>query len=222
MCSATKPIFDRVGSLVIGLMRDLLWRLVFHLSQRREIEGMEVRVSDDSSLAEAVFERAAEALRLIATVDPNRYGRIRQDIKWILFTSSSGGRYLPRFEGCLIGIDYTRRHDALDLAMAIVHEAMHARLWRAGCRYDEANRERVERICVDAEIAFASKVPGSEEAVARSRQLLGTQWWTHAEHVSRSRWELRALGCPEWLTRLLTVQGRRAPRSEIVQRNDDD
>ncbi len=101
-------------------------------------------------------------------------------------------------------MDYALRHGTLDLAMMIVHEATHARLWRIGCRYDEPNRERVERICVDAEIAFAAKVPGSEEAVARSRQLLETQWWTHAEHVNRSRRELRALGCPEWLIRLLS------------------
>ncbi len=172
-------------------------------SQTRQIEGMEVRVFENAAVAADVFAKAGDALRLIAINDPNRYARLKRDLRRVLFTFSSGGQYLPRLDTCRIGIQYATRSSALELAMMIVHEATHARLWRAGCQYDGGTRERVERICVDAEIAFASRIHGAEHAIARTRQLLETRWWTHEAHVQRSAEELRALGCPQWFVRLL-------------------
>ena len=93
--------------------------------------------------------------------------------------------------------------------MMIVHEATHARLWRAGYRYDEANRGRIERICVRAETTFASRIPDSAVAIARTEQLLESQWWTREEHQRRSLVELRTLGCPQWLVRILHWTARR-------------
>ena len=48
------------------------------------------------------------------------------------------------------------------LAAVIVHEATHARLWRRGIRYEEAQRPRIEEICIRREIAFAVKLPNGE------------------------------------------------------------
>jgi hypothetical protein len=164
---------------------------------------MEVRVFEDQAVASALFDQIGAALQLIVTTDPRRYARIRRDLKRVLLTLASGGQYLPRLETCRIGIDYVRRSSPLEVAMMIVHEATHARLWRAGYRYEAANRGRIERICVRAETTFAARIPGSAVAIAQTERLLEREWWTREEHQRRSLVELRTLGCPQWLVRLL-------------------
>lgn len=199
---------------MIFALRDIPWRLIIRFSHISSAEGMELRVFDDAAAAEAVFSRAAGALRLIATTDPNRYRRIRRDVERLLFTSASGGQYLPRLRTCRIGIDYATRSTTLDLAMMIVHEATHARLWALGCRYEEGVREKVERICVNAEVAFASRIAGAESSVARSQELLKSKWWI-PEEISRENLDsLRTHGCPEWLVRLLEKSIRNRSREQ--------
>lgn len=190
-------------------LRDLPWLFMIRWSEIRQIEGMEVRVFEDRVVASDLFDKVGAALRLIMTSDPPRYARIRRDLKRVLLTLASGGQYLPRLETCRIGIDFVRRSSPLEVAMMIAHEATHARLWRIGYRYEPADRERIERICVRAETMLASRIPGSALAIARTEQLLESRWWTREEHNSRSLAELRALGCPRWFIRILRWTARR-------------
>lgn len=184
--------------------RDVPWILLIWLSQRGEIDGLEVRVSASPVEAREVFAGIAAACKLIARYDARLYGRMRRSVRRILVTEASGGHYLPRLETCRIGLGATRRSSAIELAMLLVHEATHARLWKAGCRYAEKDRARIERMCVDAEVAFAQRVPGSEAAVATARALLDTAWWRAEATSRRSIEELRRLGCPEWVLRRLS------------------
>ncbi len=188
---------------------DLPWAVMIRWSEVRRIERMEVRVIEDRAVTSGLFDQVGAALRLIMTNDPARYDRIRRDLKRVLLTLASGGQYLPRLETCRIGIDYVRRSSPLEVAMMIVHEATHARLWRAGYRYEPADRGRIERICIRAEMTFASRIPGSGLAIARTEQLLRSEWWTREEHNRRSLAELRALGCPRWFVRVLHWTARR-------------
>lgn len=48
------------------------------------------------------------------------------------------------------------------IASAIVHEATHARLEKLGVPYDEALRQRIERICVRRERDFAGHLSGAD------------------------------------------------------------
>jgi hypothetical protein len=188
---------------VKAFFADLPWVFMIRWSEVRRIEGLEVRVFEDRAVASGLFDQIGTALQLIRTTDPRRYARICRDLKRVLLTLASGGQYLPRLETCRIGIDYVTRGSSLEVAMMIVHEATHARLWRAGFRYEAADRERIERICVRAETAFAARIPGSAVAIARTTQLLDSEWWTREEHQRRSYVELRTLGCPQWLVRIL-------------------
>lgn len=188
---------------------DLPWRLILALSHVREIDGIECRVFEDAAIADEVFSIAAAALRLIAATDTRCYRRIRKHVATVLFAYGSGGQYLTRLRTCHISIEYARRVTPLELAMMIVHEATHARLWYIGCGYDDSVRERVERACVSAEIAFASRIPGSAEAIDKTRRLLETRWWTTAQHGHRLASTLLGLGTPHWIVRLLNGRNKR-------------
>lgn len=190
-------------------LSELPWLLLMWLGQRRRVEGSDVWVAGSADDAGEVFTSVGAALQLIAKHGPRFSARLQRDVKRVLFAEVSGGRYLAGLQTCLIGVAYARRVAPLDLAMTIVHEATHGRLSRAGFRYEGECRERIERLCVGQEIAFAEQVPGSEAAVEKTRALLQTRWWTPEKTRQATMDELRELGVPAWLTHILRWVRRR-------------
>lgn len=188
-------------------LAELPWFLLIWLSERRIVEGCEVLVVGEDS--EEVFRKVGDALRLVREYGPRFHARLRRDVRRLLLTDTAGGTYLPGLNTCRIGIDYVRRVPPLDLAMMIVHEATHARLSRLGFPYVGECRERIERACVDTEITFARRVPGSEAAIERTRALLETQWWTLQNSTEATLAELKERGVPNWLTRILALVASR-------------
>ena len=182
--------------------RDLPWRLIWHLSQTRVLSGVEVRVFESESTAGEIFERARAALEAISAADHVRMHKIRRDLKGILFTSTGGGAFLPRLKLCRIGVGYAVRVPSLELAMTIVHESTHARLFRVGCGYAAQEREAVERACVGAEVAFARKIPHSAPLIEKSLSQLDTGWWRQEVVMAEGRKQLVRLGWPDWIVRL--------------------
>ncbi len=191
-------------------LSELPWVLLIWTSRCRVVEGVRVCVSLSTDDSDEVFAKVTEALRLIIRHAPRVSARIRKDVKTLLFADVSGGRYLAGLRTSMIGVDYARRVPPLDLAMMFVHEATHARLARAGFRYLGARRERIERICIEAEIAFAERVPGSETAIDSARALQENEWWTPERSGEDAIAELRRRGLPEWITRILLRLRRRA------------
>lgn len=190
-------------------LSELPWLLLAWSARRRFVEGVVVCVAHSTGDPADVFARVEDALQLIAKHGPRFSARLRRDVKRLLFADVSGGTYLAGLRTCLIGIGFARRVSSLDLAMMIVHEAAHARLSRAGFRYRGERRERIERICVEAELAFAERVPGSEAAIAKVCGLLATEWWT-TEHVTDATVdELVEQGVPKWLVAILRWLGSR-------------
>lgn len=154
-----------------------------------------------------VFARVGEALPLIAKHGPRFSVRLRRDVKRLLFADVSGGRYLAGLHTYLIGVGYTRRVALLDLAMTPGDDdrtrgdsraTVQGRIPDAG-----ACPERIERICIGAEITFAQRVPGSKDAVEKTRALLPTPWWTPEESTEATLGELSEQGVPTWLTKLM-------------------
>ena len=191
-------------------LSELPWLLLIWTARRRIVEGVRVCVSHSAEDADDVFEKAAEALRLIARYAPRMSARMRRDVKRLLFGDVFGGRYLAGLQTCLIGTDYARRALPLELAMMVVHEATHARLARAGFRYVGACRERIERICIAAEIAFAERVPGSGAAIDGTRALQESEWWTPEKGREDAIAALRTRGLPEWIIGILLRLRNRA------------
>lgn len=184
-------------------LRDLPWLLLVWLSVRRSVGGLELCVSESNVGAEDVLAKATAALELIERYDPPLRTQISDHVRRLLFTETSGSGYLAGIATCRFAIGYARRVPPLELAMTIVHEATHARLAGLGTRYRGAEREAIERTCVEAEISFAAKVPGSGDAIAKSRRLLETRWWDAQQMGTSALTEFRKRGVPEWLAKRL-------------------
>lgn len=193
-------------------LSELPWLLLIYLAQRRVVEGCQVCVVESDANADEVFGKVEDALRLLEKYGPRFHARLRRDVKRLLFTETSGGNYLTGLRTCRIAIDFARRVPPLELAMMIVHEATHARLSRRGFSYADDCRERIERICVGAEIAFAQRVPGSDAAIGKAHALLEKEWWTSENSLDATMAELRERGVPAWLTKIVRRFARRRGR----------
>lgn len=95
------------------------------------------------------------------------------------------------------------RHSPERIAAALVHEATHARLWQGGFRYRPADRERIERVCTTAELRFARQLRDPARMVAAIEAALQEPWWTEEQVAQRLERDLRSLGAPPWVLRLL-------------------
>jgi hypothetical protein len=96
----------------------------------------------------------------------------------------------------------------------LVHEATHARLDRLGFGYEEPKRLQVERICFKTQRAFARRLPQGQELVREAEEMMtfyGAEYFSDAGRRARVLQELRDLGCPAWMARLLDrLAARRA------------
>jgi hypothetical protein len=196
-------------TLIMSSLRDLPWRVVVHRAQRQDVAGLEVRVLSRGDDAHGIFRKVADALKLVEDVAPYRLARLRRDLTCILVTQTGGAHYLPRLRVCRLGIDMIGSAPTAEIAMTIIHEGTHARLWSAGFESEERCRERIERLCVRAEVAFAERIPGTEALVAKTEELLESRWWTRERRLESGLTQLRRLGAPEWFVRCVGFLYRR-------------
>ncbi|HKO18699.1 MAG TPA: hypothetical protein VJU82_07415 [Acidobacteriaceae bacterium] len=182
--------------------RQLPWKLLWWLSPRENIDGIQLGIAADRHDPTAVVDAVKAALTLIRETDPHAYARVRGYLRGILVTEQSGGSFLFELEYCRLGVDLVLRGNPLALAMTIVHEVAHAELFASGLAHRPEAREQEERYCVNREIQFARQVAGSEEEIAVATALLDTRWWEQARMEATTIEELRRLGCPDWLIRL--------------------
>ena len=100
------------------------------------------------------------------------------------------------------------------IAATIVHEATHARLTSCGIAYEEAQRLRVERVCVGQELVFGAKLPDRKpvrERAERTLEWIGdpaySQYWTNKafddRFVEKHLKVLRESGFPNWLLKVV-------------------
>jgi hypothetical protein len=165
-------------------------------------------LSDQSETG--IFERVEDALRLIRTLDPRRYGRLRRDLQriWVrLQIPGDRGSYNSALSACELDLRYVIRSDVQpsDIASTIVHEATHARLDRLG--YSEPLRMRIEAACRQQEEAFSEHLspPQAERIREKLRRMddVKDEFWSNASFWRRYeagvRPALRYMGIPRWL-----------------------
>lgn len=178
------------------------------------MRGFSVSVASNREDAEEIFRRVAMALDLIDRYSDGGLDTIRSRLTRLLFTETAGGDYHHKIRTCRISIPYARRVAPVELAMMIVHEAMHAQLEDEGRKYYGDEREKIERECVAEEVAFAKRIPGTEQVVARTEALIDHKWWTDKEYERAMLTELRARRVPLWIARrLVRYASRKAKRT---------
>jgi hypothetical protein len=189
----------------------LLRRFTYQLCPRQVILGIEVRVLlPDPGEFEIAIGKVHDALKLIATHDPRRFARLTRDVRCIwVGPTANRAEWFVELEMCVLRFEYVMSPatSAARLALTLAHEAAHARLDRGGFGYEEDCRLRLERICVNEEIALAEKLPNASAlaADARSRLSHGPEVFTDAAVRARADRALRSLW---WAGRLGGAIGR--------------
>ena len=193
----------------LSTRRRLIERILLWMSSGKDIDGLWLGSETD---AERVLPRVEAALGLIKTHDRQRYDRIVADLDriWVRLLTTSVAQFSPAWGACLLDERFVLAEstETAHIAAAIVHEAIHARLWRCGFGYEEDVRQRVEAVCVRREMAFARKLPEGEPigAWAAGALSLSPSYWTNPSaqerHVEGSLEALRHLQ-DNWFARAL-------------------
>lgn len=162
---------------IADLPRRLTASAILLLSSRQELAGLNVSTARGASSAISLL-KLREALSLIESRLPLVHSRMMGDIRRIILVHSGGPEYWPFVNGIALTQGIVERSDVDLLAMTLVHEATHAHLMARGIPYSEENRERIERICVKAEVRLARLLPNSSDLEAFALEKLQRQWWT--------------------------------------------
>jgi hypothetical protein len=191
---------------------DLADRLALRFSTSRYVDGLWIGAWEDEP--EPILRRIEEALSLIKRYDRVRYERLIRDLKrvWVVVLPGDLANFDYKIRTCRIDTRYCLAATTTPelIATIIVHEATHARLWRRGIRYEEAQRPRIEAICLRREIAFAAKLPNGADARDRAERTLALcasgEYWTNAafseRYIDGGVEAVRYLGAPGWLARV--------------------
>jgi len=158
------------------------------------VDGFElVDLSTSGSSIGVLSDRIAAALMVISQNDNRLANRIRQDLKRFLISDAEGAEFIPAIRACMLSNHYVNRASADELAVVIVHESIHARLWTRGIRYSDDLRERIERLCVRHEIEFARRLPSADHLIADAEMRLDRFWWTKDNETARRLRQLKQL-----------------------------
>jgi hypothetical protein len=207
------------------------WQIEFGLASWRTFHGLRVGLAPvlDEQLGLRAFEQVEAALNLVAEYEPRRMRRIASDIHriWIKRAGYAAAYYLTELSLCVLDRNFVTAQDtpADMIAVAIVHEATHARLFKRRIPYAESLRPRIEAICDAQSAVFARRLPNGE---ALSRRILegrpaDASHWSNdnldrrlleARHteIAAVRQELEDSDLPDWLKRML----RRVIRSRAA------
>ena len=180
----------------------LVFRIWLRVARVERIEGLaliDLARGDPGKRATAI----RDAARLIRQVQPYRLVQARRYLRRLVVHYTGGsGEYWPGIGACTLDADYIEGSDAIEIAMLIIHEAMHGRLDRRRIRTTSANVGRIERFCARAEVDFAQRLPGGQRHIERVRQSLDRRWWEEDAHHSRQKRRLGQYRTPAWLIRL--------------------
>jgi hypothetical protein len=197
-------------------VRDLPWRLLWALSKRRALHGLQVGVlGADASERTVAFQKMGDALELLGRHTPQHVRRMQQQMSRILvlpYPAAVAALQAP-LKLCVVAGEAVQdpKTPAAMIASFLAHEATHARLYHLGFGYAEEERTRVERLCTKAELALAAKLPGGAEVRAQAQEslnALGPWKLTDTRVLERNLAGMRRAGAPEWLVRLLAWWAR--------------
>jgi hypothetical protein len=187
-----------VRSVVLAPVRMALEWITMRLVEKRVVRGVlvaDMRLDDSSPGA---YETVIEVIELIHRHDPARVRRMARDVRYVAVTRTvgTGGEYRERSRSILLNESAVARQPREAVAMTVVHEATQARLCRMGVgRFPDLGR--IERTCVEAEIAFARKLPDPERLIDAAGRKLASRYWEQPRHEAFEKY-LEGLGYPRW------------------------
>ncbi|WP_396222314.1 hypothetical protein [Gemmatimonas sp.] len=129
--------------------------------------AVELRNTQPAIANEAVLERLAESLALVATYAPERLRHMQRDVRAIRVERfPTRGAFLPGERVILTELTFLARRDisAAPVASSILHEGVHARVHAFRARVGRGvpaadDMAREERLCRRAELSFGRRLP---------------------------------------------------------------
>jgi hypothetical protein len=176
-----------------------LWRVVLRAQLRDTIQQEEgffhlFYERDDGADAAEAFMKVGTALALIAQADPRRYRRIAADMPRIFVRRGGGSAYWSLVDTCVLEDRHVRQDPRANVALTIVHEAAHARLYRRGIRYWPDLVERIEHRCIMEQILFTRRLKRMGwEVDGMTKYLEARLDRQYLDPRSIHQWRLRAL-----------------------------
>lgn len=169
--------------------------LLISLSQRSQVIDFElIDATDDLSPDGA--GQISRALELIRDTLPSVYARMRRDVAKIVLLKAGAPEFWPFGKAIVLKKATVERAELPLLAMTLVHEAMHARLWSAGIGYPSKARARIEALCVGAEVRLARELPDGAALEAFALEKLNREWWTESAIAGMRKHARRELSEP--------------------------
>ncbi|MGX5840155.1 hypothetical protein ACWGTI_05510 [Mesorhizobium sp. ArgA1] len=154
------------------------------------------------------------------------YKHLRRDVGQILVTTlpASFAQWGESLKACELDERYLTREGTTPahIASTIVHEATHARLMRCGIGYEETLRDRVERVCLRREIAFAARLPAGKDRLEDVEATLAAMPDLSDRAISERDLEglrdaLLYLNMPRWMISLAISYQRRKDRRRLAR-----
>ena len=189
---------------VLKPLEKVLRRSLLSLQAQNEVARFEGVIISDPRDNLSFQQTILAALRLVKDLDPRRFRRIQQYIKWIVnvLLPYGGAEYAYSMRTCKIDFEksvwepYANYAPAL-CARVLIHEATHGVVNAHGIRYSKQLRSRIERLCVREEQRFLLLVAKSQPDVAK------VVWDDFDESRWHRRWsDSRSLSLLAFLTRL--------------------
>jgi hypothetical protein len=165
------------------------------------IDGFRIVINLNSREDDQLQTRVRGSLDVIAQYDSRLYCRMRKENMAILVTEGIDAEYWPFSNTIVLGERFVVQYPVDQVAAAMVHEAVHARLFRSGIPLSGKWRTRVERSCINQEIIFAQRIPSLDYLVDHLQRSLESQWWTGQTKLDTERQALKELGAPSWILR---------------------
>lgn len=151
--------------------------LLLLLSRSEEVRGFRVADTTDEPSDTALAQLDA-ALRVIECHQPRAFRALKRAITRFVLVRAGGPEYWPSAHAIVLNKHHVEALDASATALTIVHEAVHARLRRHGIGYVPRLRQRIETLCVAAEVQLARTLPNGSMLEAKAVEKLGSAWWS--------------------------------------------
>lgn len=164
----------------------LLGATALLLSEKRTLRGFVVAIERGGG-AEDAIRTLSDALALIERTLPEVYKRLQEQVRRLVLVRAGGPVYWPFLNAIALNTRSVSQADPDLLAMTLVHEGAHARLFHRGIDYPRRRREQIEKICVGAEVRLARLLPDASELERLATEKLERLWWTDAALAGRTR-----------------------------------
>lgn len=126
--------------------------------------GFDVYLDAQGESTANAMMQLGDALRLVERSDPRCFARLRCDLTRFVISPAANvsAAHFPTSSTCYLSSRFVEEYPVPNVAIAIVHEATHARLDHAGIPLYPDWKARIERRCVLEEITFAQRLSETE------------------------------------------------------------